>query len=107
MTGDGRYALTGSQGRVLRLWDLDAVTCVQSLRGHRGIVYSCGVSDDARYAVSGSEDMTVRLWDLQAGLLLFTFATASAVDSCDISSDGRVAIAGEVSGRVHVFDVRR
>jgi WD40 repeat protein len=107
MTGDGRYALTGSQGRILRLWDLDAGTCVQSLRGHRGIVYSCGVSDDAHYAVSGSEDMTVRLWDLQAGLLLFTFATASAVDSCDISSDGRVAIAGEVSGRVHVFDVRR
>jgi hypothetical protein len=51
--------------------------------------------------------MTVRLWDLHAGLLLFTFATASAVASCDISRDARVAIAGEVSGRVHVFDVRR
>jgi len=99
--------LTGSQGRMVRLWDLESGTCVKALRGHRGVVYTSAVSDDARYAVTGSEDMTLRLWDLRAGLLLFTFATASAVASCDISRDAGVAIAGEVSGRVHVFDVRR
>jgi WD40 repeat protein len=99
----GRYALTGSQGRLLRLWDLDTATCVQVLRGHRGMVFDCALTDDARYAISGSEDMTVRLWDLQAGTLLFTFATASAVDACDVASDGSVAMAGETSGRVHLF----
>ena len=50
--------------------------------------------------------MTVRLWDLQAGVLLFTFATASAVSHCDIAPDAGVAIAGENSGRVHLFEVR-
>jgi WD40 repeat protein len=107
ITGDGRYALTGSQGRMVRLWDLGSGSCVQSLRGHRGMVFATAISDDARYAVTGSEDMTLRLWDLQSGLLLFTFATASAVSACGISRDARVAIAGETSGRVHLFDVRR
>lgn len=75
------------------------------LRGHRGIVSSCALTNDARLAVSGSEDMTLRLWDLAQGKLLFTFAASSAVTACDIARDGSVAIAAEVSGRVHTFVV--
>src|SRR5262249_40656128 len=107
MTGNGSHALTGSWGRVLRLWDLDDGEWLQVLRGHRGIVFQCAISDDATLAISGSEDMTVRLWNVATGQLLFTFAVSSAVIACDIARDGSVAIAGEVSGRVHVFRVRR
>lgn len=103
MTRDGKRALTGSTGRLLRLWDLDVGVCLQILRGHRGIVFGCALSEDGRFAVSGSEDMTVRLWDLVQGKLLFTFAASSAVTSCDISRDGSVAIAAESSGRIHTF----
>jgi WD40 repeat protein len=78
---------------------------MRTLRGHRGMVLTCALTDDARYGISGSEDMTVRLWDLQQSRLLFTFATASAVEACDIAANGSVAIAGETSGRVHLFAV--
>jgi len=107
MTVDGTRALTGSWGRLLRLWDLDTGVCLQTLRGHRGIVFDCALTEDARLAISGSEDMTVRLWDLVQGRLLFTFAASSAVSSCDIARDGSVVIAGEVSGRVHTFSVEK
>jgi WD40 repeat protein len=103
MNAAGTRALTGSWGRLLRLWDLDAGVCLHVLRGHCGIVMCCALTDDARLAVSGSEDMTVRLWDLSAGKLLFTFSASSAVTACDIARDGSVVIAAEVSGRVHVL----
>ena len=75
------------------------------MRGHRGIVFACAITDDARFAISGSEDMTVRLWDLKQGKLLFTFAASSAVNACDIARNGSVAMAAEISGRVHTFAV--
>lgn len=90
-------------GWLLRLWDLNTGTCLHTLRGHRGIVYACALSEDARLAVSGSEDMIVRLWSLDRGELLFTFATSSAVTSCDISWDDSMVVAAEASGRIHVL----
>jgi WD40 repeat protein len=82
-----------------------AGVCLHILRGHRGRVFDCAITDDSRLAISSSEDMTVRLWDLERGNLLFTFAASSAVRACDISRDGSIAMAAEISGRVHTFSV--
>ncbi len=105
ITPDGKYALSGSRGRVLRFWDLDGRKHLHRLAGHAGEVFCCALSESGRLAVSGSEDMTLRLWDLRKGALLFTFATSSAVTACDIARDGSAVIAAETSGRVHLFRV--
>jgi WD40 repeat protein len=105
MTSDGTLAVTGSRGRLLRVWDLESRSCRHVLRGHRGIVFDCALTDDGRLAISGSEDMTVRLWDLERGVLLFTLAVSSAVRACDIARDGSVAMAAETSGRTHTFAI--
>src|SRR5207253_4574118 len=44
MTTDGTRALSGSSGRLLRLWNLDSGACLHVLRGHRGIVFDCALT---------------------------------------------------------------
>ena len=60
---DGRYALSGSDDKTVRLWE---VTSGKELRCFEGIptrYTSVVFSPDGRYALSGSNDKTLRLWE--------------------------------------------
>ena len=61
---DSRYIVSGSQDRVVRIWDLgsESVRMVQSMPGHISSVYSVAWSPKSDHIVSGSGDLTVRLW---------------------------------------------
>src|SRR3954447_22105995 len=64
---DGRRALSGSQDRSVRLWDLERSRELLRLLGHSQTVYGVAFSPDGRHAASGSDDRTIRLWDLVRG----------------------------------------
>src|SRR5262249_61278001 len=67
VTRDGRHALSGSEDRTLRLWDLASGAELRCLRGHTGPVLSVALAPEGRQALSGSQDGTVRFWALPAG----------------------------------------
>jgi WD40 repeat protein len=62
-------AVTASNDRTLRVWDLRVHNCVQKLAEHRGAVTCLQVADeqDAPVLFSGSTDATVKVWDLRGG----------------------------------------
>jgi len=66
VSSDGRYALSGSWDRTLRLWDLSSGKTVRSFTGHTSDVNSVAFSADNRQIVSGSRDRTIRLWNTLA-----------------------------------------
>ena len=70
VTGDGRRAVSASNDRTLKVWDLESREALRTLEGHRGGVNSVALTRDGRRAFSGSEDSTVRVWDLETGRLL-------------------------------------
>jgi WD40 repeat protein len=66
---DGRFALSGSEDKTLRLWDVMTGECLHVLEGHLGPVRSVSLSADSRFALSGGgdfgvNDYLVRLWQL-------------------------------------------
>jgi WD40 repeat protein len=69
---DGRRALSGSQDRTVRLWDVESGHELQRFEGHTGTVHGVAFSPDGRRALSGGGytspgakmDGTVRLWQL-------------------------------------------
>ena len=67
---DGRYALSGSNDKTLKLWDVSSGQAVRTFQGHTSAVYSVAFSPDGRYALSGSSDQTFKLWDMYSWLLL-------------------------------------
>jgi hypothetical protein len=65
LSGDGRFAVSGSRDWSLRLWDLQGKQPPRVLEGHTAGVNAVTLSGDGRFAVSGSSDGSVRVWDLQ------------------------------------------
>jgi WD40 repeat protein len=64
MSADGRVALSGSDDKTVRAWDLAGGSCLRTLTGHTDRVSSVALSADATVAVTGSDDQTVRVWVL-------------------------------------------
>ncbi len=98
---DGRRALSGSDDRTLKLWDLQTGKATATLKGHEDGVMAVAVFADGRRALSGSDDRTLKVWDLKARKCLATFTGESAIVACAVAPDGRTIVAGETSGRVH------
>ena len=65
LTPDGKWALTGSNDKTARLWDLlNPGSSPRVLSGHTGWIYSVALTADGKWALTGSRDNTARLWDL-------------------------------------------
>jgi TIR domain/WD domain, G-beta repeat len=62
---DGRFALSGSHDKTLKLWDVGTAKELRSFTGHGSVVTSVAFSPDGRFALSGSHDATLKLWDLR------------------------------------------
>jgi WD40 repeat protein len=67
---DGRFIVSGSDDRTVKVWELESGRLLRSLEGHTGGVNAVAVSPDGRFIVSGSSDRTVKVWELESGRLL-------------------------------------
>jgi WD40 repeat protein len=104
---DGRFIVSGSRDRTVKVWDAQSGALLRSLKGHTDFVSAVAVSPDGRFIVSGSWDRTVKVWDAQSGALLrslkghtdFVFAVA-------VSPDGRFIVSGSHDRTVKVWDAQ-
>ncbi len=72
VTADGRWAVSASRDKTLKVWDLGSGQLVRTLEGHTNVVTGVAVTADGRWAVSASEDETLKVWDLDSGQLVRT-----------------------------------
>ena len=121
---DGRYALSGSSDKTLKLWDVATGMEVRTFTGHSKPVLSVAFSPDGHYALSGSgrdrmkfwgglwepkegsEDNAVKLWEVAAGKEVRTFTGHSKpVLSVAFSPDGRYALSGSNDKTLKLWEV--
>ena len=62
---DGRYIVSGSFDKSLKLWDGYTGKFMFSFMGHVGAVYNVSWSTDSMYFVSASKDSTMKVWDIK------------------------------------------
>ena len=65
---DGRTALSGSEDKTLKLWDLASGKELRTFTGHSDEVSSVAIAPDGRTVLSGSYDKTLKLWDFTRGV---------------------------------------
>lgn len=111
ITADRRWAVTASDDRTARVWDLRARSIVPSytLRGHFGPVTNIAVTRDGRKLFTAADDMTMFRWDLTHDQPHVTSEVMrgqdSAVTAMDVSEDGQMLVTGGRDGSVWVWNV--
>lgn len=92
---DGRWILSASFDKSVKLWNGVTGEFVATLRAHVGPVYQVAWSADSRLAVSGSKDSTLKVWDMRSKKVLMDLpGHADAVFTVDWSPDGGAVASG-------------
>ncbi|XP_057782211.1 uncharacterized protein LOC131000357 [Salvia miltiorrhiza] len=63
----GRYVITGSDDRLVKVWSMETALCLASCRGHEGDITDLSVCSNNTLVASASNDFTIRVWRLPDG----------------------------------------
>lgn len=115
---DGRRIASGSEDKIIRIWDLASRQLVATLRGHDSEIYSLAFSPDGTQIVSGSGDRTARIWSVEHRKVLKELridetrkaengtVLDAGVTSISISPDGKLIVAGSLDHIVRIWDMK-
>ncbi|KAJ9094542.1 general transcription repressor [Naganishia cerealis] len=101
---DGKLLATGTEDKLIRIWDLTTKRIIKILRGHEQDIYSLDFFPDGNRLVSGSGDRTVRIWDLRSSQCSLTLSIEDGVTTVAVSPDGQLIAAGSLDHTVRVWD---
>lgn len=102
---DGKRAITASDDRTARIWNVTESRVIKVLEGHtKGVTGAC-FSPDGRLVVTASRDGTVQIRDAQSGQLLRTLKYNGAdVTSVSFSRDGKQIVTASRDNIVRIWD---
>jgi WD40 repeat protein len=93
ITPDGRHAVSASDDKTVRVWELKTGQLAHILQGHSAGVTAVAITRDSRRVVSASRDKTLRVWELETSQSVSTFQGHSGwVTAVAITTDGRRAV---------------
>lgn len=105
---DGRFVVSASSDRTIRLWDLSSGKEIRQFLGHEKHVTDVKYSPDGTQILSSSMDHTTRLWDVATGGEIRKFRSAGApkpVNGVAFSPDGTKALTGDDNNLMRLWDV--
>ncbi|NJO39172.1 MAG: protein kinase [Cyanobacteria bacterium CRU_2_1] len=100
---DGRYVLSGSDDRTIKLWEVATGKCLRTFKGHRERVFAVVFSPDRQHILSASDDQSIRLWSIATGGVVRTLDGHQRLTSIALSPNGQFVLAGD--SPVRMWDI--
>lgn len=93
--------LAASFDEAIRIWQLDPLIALHTLKGHPDWIGNIDFSPDGSLLVSGGKDGIIRIWEVQSGLEIASISTRWEIRDLAFSPDGRtLAAVGRIYGGV-------
>lgn len=105
----GRFLVSGSRDRTLRIWDLDTQRLIRPpLRAHTGSVLCLQFDADPEedLIVSGSSDATIVLWKFSTGQVIQRLRKAHRESVLNVRFDKRVLVTCSKDKLIKIFNRR-
>ena len=104
LTPDGRLAVSGSEYKSLRVWDVATGRWPRTLKGYPGLVRGVSLTPDGRLAVTGSTDKKLRVWDVATRRCVRTLeGHMGPVSAVSLTADGRLLLSGSRDGTLGLW----
>lgn len=104
---DGNFLITTHNDGIIRIWEMNNFTCVDSLIGHTISVSSAFYSHDGRYVVSASADRMVKIWDMTTKKCINSLIGHTAeVCYAEFSKDDRLVLSTSFDNSLIIWDAK-
>ncbi|MEH2059583.1 MAG: serine/threonine-protein kinase [Nostoc sp.] len=103
---DSHTLASGSDDKIVKLWDLNTKKVLASFSGHSQAVKSVTFSPDGQILATASDDKTIKLWQVETLEEICTLLGHShAVKSVAFSPDGQILASGSWDKTIKLWDV--
>lgn len=104
---DGRLAVTGSDDKTVKVWDLQSRRVIRSYEDHEGMVNAVDFHPDGTCIASAGTDSTIKLWDLRSDQLLQHYkAHTGAITDMAFHPSGNFLLTSSLDTTLKVWDLR-
>lgn len=102
----GDFYMFSSQGKYLKMWEMETQTVVREFIGHQDLISSLHQSPDSRWLLSSGWDGNIFIWDIGTGLIAKKLkGHKGAVHISIFSPDGRSVYSAGADRVVRLWDL--
>ena len=106
ITPNGKYLISGSTDKTIKVWNLQTKKLLFILKGHSKEVSAVTTTPDGKYLISGSDDKTIKIWNLKNRKQLFTLTGhEDSINTISITPDGNYLISGSDDKTIKIWNL--
>ena len=104
---DGKFLVTAHNDGLIKIWEMNNFTCVDSLIGHTISANTAFYSHDGRYVLSASADRSVKIWDMTTKKCINSLVGHTAeVCYAELSKDDKLVISTSFDNSLIIWDAK-